>query len=257
MQSIQEMREEYSSMSLVQKKQFCQSFRKSVESNKTPESTKFLNECITIYNEEYKASKESANIEKNETVIGEPEKIADNDAKVKVKAKAEPESASNSGVEISNKQAYIIGAVFLVVVIVLLIFIPFLRWILLFGALGWLVFAFIKKANKAAPIIVSVIALSLLIFLPSGNSGGGGGLNGTWESQGGNIPNATSKITFDGNRYSHTIYERNSSNTDRGTFSISGNTITFISETWPSRDAHFSRSGNTITLGALEFTRVR
>jgi formylmethanofuran:tetrahydromethanopterin formyltransferase len=48
MPSIPELRKKYSTMSLAQKKQFCQSLQKSVEGKKTPENTKFLNECITI-----------------------------------------------------------------------------------------------------------------------------------------------------------------------------------------------------------------
>ena len=129
MPSISELRKKYSAMSLTQKKQFCQNLQKSIENQRTPENVKFLNECVSQYNEEFKASKESGSAVKNKPVSSQSEKVSP----YTIKKTADVPSTDDG--EISTKKAYIISAVFLVVVIVLLIFIPLIRWILFFVAL--------------------------------------------------------------------------------------------------------------------------
>jgi len=97
---------------------------------------------------------------------------------------------------LSKKQnVIIIGAIAAAVIIALILFVPFFRWVFLVGAVGWLVFAFIKKANKVMPIAVSVIALALVLFIPSDGVGGGGGTTTAGNmATGGNTVNTSTTV---------------------------------------------------------------
>ena len=99
-----------------------------------------------------------------------PDNISSSETAAKVKEKLQG----------SNSRTYmIIGAICLIAAVALILFVPFVRWIVLILALGWVGFSFYKKANKVLPIAAAVIALALIIVLPSGGAvGSGGGSSG-------------------------------------------------------------------------------
>jgi hypothetical protein len=166
-----------------------------------------------------------------------------------------------------NSRVYIIiGALCLIAAVALIIFVPFIRWIVLVLTLGWVGFSFYKKSSKVLPIVAAVIALALIIVLPSGGGAGRGGggsdsIDGTWVWQGeiGGVP-STMTYEFNGDRF--TITQTSTTGTifdgvRRGTFSTSASSIylTFDGDTTRAPATPFSRSGRTITIGGTQYTR--
>lgn len=104
-----------------------------------------------------------------------PDNIGSSKVAVKIKSKLQGKK---------SRTYFLIGAFGLIVAILLLLYVPVLRWIILIGALGWLGLCVYKKpipigkyeikvnTNKIVPIIASVIAIALILALPSGSGAG-------------------------------------------------------------------------------------
>ena len=50
-----QLAERYDSLSVSQKKQFIENYRRQLQTERTPESLRFLNECVRKYNDEVRA----------------------------------------------------------------------------------------------------------------------------------------------------------------------------------------------------------
>ena len=120
-----------------------------------------------------------------------------------------------------------------------------------------------KNKNKRVVLLgaMAILAVIIIIAILPGGGGGGGNLDGTWVYQGrmSGIPGpVTASFRFEGNRYT---YDSWTYLVEQGTYTISGNRITFnpTSTNDPMassvRTQTFSRSGNTITIGSTQYTK--
>ena len=261
MATINELQAKFEGLTLAQKKQFIERLKTQLQNSTNVANKQFLNECIKKYNEEVQG-KVSSTASKTTTQVSEASKetvgkVASQISTVGKEAtsKLTPMAAAarDAGKNAFNKAAgsSLVDKVAHNETVSKIVDSEVMSKVS-------------KNKNKRVLAIVGALAVVVLVIIVGSISRGGGGsnLNGTWVWRGSisGVPE-TSTIAFEfrGNRFTQTTSHPSALiNTfvERGTFSISGNSITFTLDNGiAGRPQSFLRSGKTITIGSRQYTQ--